>query len=67
LDENEFRPRHRQEVNLSFWALLLSGKISSGNGLIAPFSRNDTIPFAWHLDTRNNAVEVGKEDKSSEQ
>jgi hypothetical protein len=54
-------------VNLSFWDLLLSGKISSGNGSIAPFSPNDTTPFAWYIGIRKNAAEVGKEDKSSEQ
>jgi hypothetical protein len=54
-------------VNISFWDLLLLGKISSGNGLIAPFSRNDTTPSAWYLGIRNNAAEVGTEDKSSKQ
>jgi hypothetical protein len=54
-------------VNLSFWDILLAGNISSGNGLIALFSHNDTAPFAWHLGTRNNDVEVVKEDESSEQ
>jgi uncharacterized protein with NAD-binding domain and iron-sulfur cluster len=63
-------------VKLSFWALLLSGKISSGSGFIAPFSSNDATPFALHLGIRNNAAsarsmsptsaaEVGKEDETS--